>query len=73
MEGLTEQEQELKEKKVNMEEELKEMKEDKKALYQELALIKVSKYLKTKVQKAFNIWRLRKQQSKVILTVINLM
>jgi len=37
-----------------------------------LALIKISKYLKTKVQKAFDIWRLRKQQSKVLLTIINM-
>lgn len=48
------------------------MQSDKKDLYQELALIKISKYLKKKVQKAFNIWRLRKQQSKVILTIMNL-
>jgi len=41
-------------------------------LYQELSLIKISKYLKTKMQKAFDIWRLRKQQSKVILTIMNL-
>ncbi len=45
---------------------------EKKYLYQELALLKISKYLQKKVQKAFNIWRLRKQQAKVILTIINL-
>ena len=48
------------------------MHEGKKDLYQSLALIKISKYLKTKMQKAFDIWRLRKQQSKVILTIINM-
>ena len=48
------------------------MHEEKKDLYQSLALHKISKYLKTKMQKAFHIWRLRKQQSKVILTIINM-
>ena len=48
------------------------MHSEKKELYQELALLKISKYLKTKMQKAFDIWRLRKQQSKVILTIMNL-
>jgi hypothetical protein len=48
------------------------MRNDKKWLYQELALIKVSKYLKTKVQRAFDIWRMRKQQSKILLTIINM-
>ena len=49
-----------------------ELRSAKKQLYQELSLIKISKYLKTKMQKAFDIWRLRKQQSKVILTIMNL-
>lgn len=44
---------------------------EKKQLYQELALLKVSKYLKTKMQKAFDLWRLRKQQSKVIMSIMN--
>ena len=34
--------------------------------------MKISKYLQKKVQKAFDIWRLRKQQTKVIITLINL-
>jgi hypothetical protein len=48
------------------------MHNEKKELYQELALLKVSKYLKTKMQKAFDLWRLRKQQSKVLLTIMNM-
>jgi len=51
---------------------LHELHTGRKELYQELALLKVSKYLKKKVQKAFDIWRLRKQQSKVILTIMNM-
>ena len=37
-----------------------------------MALLKVSRYLKTKMQKAFDIWRLRQQQSKCILRMINM-
>ena len=48
------------------------MRDDKKYLYQQLALLKVSRYLKTKMQKAFDIWRLRQQQSKCILRMINM-
>lgn len=31
----------------------------------------MSKYLKSKMQKAFDVWRLRKQQSKVIMSIMN--
>jgi hypothetical protein len=48
------------------------MRFDKSSLYRELALLKVSAYLKKKMQKAFDIWRLRKQQSKVMFSIINL-
>jgi hypothetical protein len=37
-----------------------------------LALIKVSKYLKTKMQRAFDVWRLRQQQTKILLSIINM-
>lgn len=55
-----------------MEQERISLHEEKQALYQELALVKVSKYLKKKMQKAFDIWRLRQQQSKVLLSMINM-
>lgn len=32
----------------------------------------MAQYLKRKVQRAFDLWRLRKQQSKVILTIMNM-
>ena len=48
------------------------MREDKKHLYQELSLLKVSAYLKRKMQKAFDIWRQRQQQCKGILRMINM-
>lgn len=55
-----------------IESQLLEMRGDKVTLYREFSLLKVSGYLKKKMQKAFDIWRLRKQQSKVMFSIINL-